>query len=71
MIGELLLLIAFVSLLYAFYKWATLYNDFFEKRHIKHMKPSFFIGNAGKVFFNKTTAIDFAQQLYQSFPSES
>lgn len=71
MLGELLLLIAFSSLLYAFYKWATLYNGFFEKRHIKHMTPNFFTGNAGDFFFNKITAIDYAQKLYQSFPGES
>lgn len=71
MFGELLLIIAFILLFYAFYKWATQYNDFFEKRHIKHMTPKFFTGNAGEFFFNKVTAIDFAQKLYQSFPGES
>lgn len=71
MFGVLLLLTAFASLLYAFYKWATLYNDFFENRGIKYMKPNFFTGNAGDFFFNKITAIDHAHKLYQSFPGES
>lgn len=71
MFGVFLLLIALILLLYAFYKWATLYNDFFEKRHIKYRTPNFFFGNSREFFFNKATAIDFAQKLYQSFPNES
>lgn len=71
MLGELLLFAALVSISYAFYKWATLHNDFFEKRHIKYKTPNFLTGNSASLFFNKRTAIDFAHSLYESFPGES
>lgn len=71
MLGSVLLLAVFSSLSYAFYKWATLYNDFFEKRHIKHKPPRFFFGNARGLSRDKYTAIDFAQKLYKSFSDES
>lgn len=71
MLGEFLLLIAVSLFSFAFYKWATLYNDYFEKRNVKHLKPRFFVGNTGDQFLNKYTAPGFMQKLYQTFPNES
>lgn len=71
MIGAILLLIGIVLIALAFYKWATLNNDFFERRNIKYVKPTFFIGSTAGVFFKKYTAVEFAQKVYQSFPNES
>lgn len=67
MIGILLLFVAIFLLSYAFYKWATLNNDFFERRNIKYMKPRFLIPDA---FTTKYTAAEFAQKLYNTFPNE-
>lgn len=70
MLGEVVLFAALSLIAYAFYKWATLNNDYFEKRNLKHMKPNFLIGNTAGLFFNKYTAVTFAQRLYQAFPDE-
>lgn len=70
MLFELLLIATCSLLLFAFYKWATFNYDFFEKRNVKHLKPTFLVGNLGGVFMNRYTAIEFAQMLYQSFPDQ-
>lgn len=70
MFGELVLFAAILLLSYAFYKWATLNNDYFERRNIKYMKPSFLIGSTGVAFSNKYSAVEFAQRLYNAFPDE-
>lgn len=69
---DVLLLIAALSLLaVAFYKWATLNNNYFVERNLKHMKPKFLVGNTGGMFLNQYSAIAFTQKLYQAFPEES
>lgn len=62
--------IAIVSLAYTLYKWVTFNNDFFEKRNIKYMKPTFFFGNFGGVFLKKYSAADFGQKMYTAFANE-
>lgn len=71
MLGELLLFAAISLLAFAFYKWATLNNDYFEKRNMKYMKPTFLVGNTAAIFTNKYTATEFVQILYQAFPDEA
>lgn len=68
--AELLLFAAISLIVYAFYKWATLNNDFFERRSVKYMKPSFFVGNTGGKFLCKYTATHFSKILYNAFPDE-
>lgn len=69
---DVILIFAAISLIsYAFYKWATINNDFFERRNIKYMKPSFLVGNTGALFFGQDTATAFAQKIYNAFPNES
>lgn len=70
MLGELVLFASIGLLLYAFYKWATLNNDYFEKRQMKFMKPYFLVGNTAGMFLNKYTATEFSQMLYEAFPDE-
>ena len=71
MIGEFLLCAAIALFSFAFYKWATLNNGYFERRGVKHMKPSFLVGNTAGVFFQKCNAIEFGKMLYDTFPHES
>ncbi|XP_031624489.1 probable cytochrome P450 9f2 [Contarinia nasturtii] len=71
MFGEFLLVAAVSFLIYAFYKWATINNDFFERRNIKYMKPKFLVGNVSGTYINKYTGAEFANELYQAFPNES
>lgn len=70
MLGALLLLAAILLILYAFYKWATINNDYFARRNIKYQKPTFLVGNNGGTLLNKYTAAEFVQLIYQSFPKE-
>lgn len=61
---ELLLFVLLIS--YLFYKWATINNDFFSQRNVKHLKPKFLVGNnEGNI-----TSIDFAMKVYESYPDE-
>lgn len=71
MIGESLLLIAVILFSWAFYKWATLNNNYFERRNVKHMTPNFIVGNTGGMFLNKYTAIEFNSWIYNAFPNEA
>lgn len=57
-------------LLYAFYKWATLNNNYFDIRNIKHLEPKFLIGNATGLFFKRYAPRDFMEMLYYRFPKE-
>lgn len=71
MFGELFLLAAISLILYAFYKWATINNDYFKQRNVKYLKPKFLIGNNGGIYINKYTAAEFSDKLYNAFPNES
>lgn len=70
MLAELLLLTAIALFSWAFYKWSTLNNGYFERNNIKHMKPTFLVGNTASMFSNKLTACEFAQSIYNAFPDE-
>lgn len=61
---------AIALLAYGFYKWAVSNHNYFEKRKVKYMKPKFLVGNTGGFFLNRYSAVDFAQLLYNAFPSE-
>lgn len=71
MFAELVLAVAIGSLAYAFYKWATINNDYFKRRGIKSMNPTFLIGNMSTQFLKRITAVEFAQQIYNRFPEET
>lgn len=61
---------AITLIAYAFYKWATVNNDYFKRRGIKAKKPLFLLGNTGGVFLTRTTAVEFAKKVYYEFPDE-
>lgn len=56
--------------LYAFYKWATKNNDFFTRRGIQQMKPTFLVGNNGAFITQKMDATEYSLSLYEAFPNE-
>lgn len=70
MIGAVLLLLAISLISYAFYKWATLHNDYFKRQNLKYLKPSFYVGNTGGTFVNKYTPAEFSDMIFQAFPDE-
>lgn len=70
MIAEVLLTTGIGLILYAFYKYATQNNDFFTKRGLKQMKPTFIFGNSGSFITQKYTAPEYSQHLYEAFPNE-
>lgn len=69
MFAELLLSVAITLIAYAFYKFGAINNEYFPRRGIKSLKPTFFIGNS--LIFRKLTAVELANQIYTEFPSES
>lgn len=69
MIQYLLLWSGISLFLYAFYKWATINNDYFEKRGVSYLKPYFLVGNSGGFFILRNqTVIEFINNLYRSNP---
>lgn len=70
MLSELLLVTGVTLILYAFYKWVTQNNDYFEKRGIKSPKPVFLLGNTSAMLTSSMNAAEFATQLYNAFPHE-
>lgn len=68
MFDTALLLTAILLILFAFYKWATLNNGYFERRNIKYPKPTFLFGNLAGLFYK--TAAEFAEETYNAFPDE-
>lgn len=70
MLSELLLLAVIFLFSLAFYKWATLNNDYFERRKIKYLKPKFLVGNTGGILLNRYNAAEISQMIYQQFPDE-
>lgn len=63
-------IVAIFLFLLAFYKWATLNNDYFEKRDIKYLKPTFLFGFMGEFLLGRKTLAAFAEDLYRAFPNE-
>lgn len=70
MISTLVLVSAIILFVYAFYKWATINNDYFKRRSVKSMKPELMVGNSG-FFFGKTSILDVTIKQYNEFPDES
>lgn len=69
MFATLTLWTAVLALLYAFYKWATINNDFFEKRGVSYLKPTFLVGNnGGFLFLMRYTMAEFINMFYTANP---
>lgn len=67
-----LLLYAVVSgiLFYVFYKWATVNRDYFSKRRMKQMTPTFLVGNTFGLFAKRHVPKDFIDSIYYRYPNE-
>lgn len=70
MIAEILLTIGVALILYAFYKWGTRHNDYFKKRGIKQMAPTFLVGNTSGFIMSSQSPPEYAMQFYNAFPNE-
>lgn len=71
MIGEIIFWSGVLLLVYAFYKWATINNDYFEKRGVSYLKPSFLVGNnGGFLFLMKYTMPEFINMFYTANPGK-
>lgn len=70
MIDWLLLLVLLFTISFAFYKWATANDKYFQKRNVKYVEPTFLIGNTGDLFFNRCSAVAYTQKIYNEFPDE-
>lgn len=58
------------TVLYAFYKWATIHKEYFAKRNLKHLEPNFLIGNTTGLFLKQYIPYKFIDSLYYRFPKE-
>lgn len=52
------------------YKWLTKNNDYFIKRGIPALKPTFMFGNSGEFYTKQIGLIDLVKKLYNDFPEE-
>ncbi|XP_037038783.1 probable cytochrome P450 9f2 [Bradysia coprophila] len=71
MLGAFIIIIAIFLFSLAFYKWATINNDYFEKRNMKFSKPTFLFGSMRDFFYSRGTLADFANKIYREFPNEA
>ncbi|XP_037038784.1 probable cytochrome P450 9f2 [Bradysia coprophila] len=69
--SAILTIIAIFLFSLAFYKWATINNDYFEKRNMKFTKPTFLLGFTADFFFGRGTLAEFANKIYREFPNEA
>lgn len=70
MLSQILLTTGIALIIYAFYKFVTKNEDFFSKKGIKQMRPSFLFGNSGTFIKKNFSATEFSQYLYYAFPNE-
>ena len=59
-----------IVLIYAFYKWATVNKDYFSKRRIKQLEPTFLVGNTFGLFANRYDPTEFFDSIYYRFSKE-
>lgn len=67
---ELLAIIGIALIVYAFYKWATLNDNYWAEKNVKFLKPYFLVGNTGGFWTNRYNIYDYISMLYNSFPNE-
>lgn len=53
-----------VTVSYAFYKWATMNNDYFKERNLKYLKPKFLVGNTLGLFLNRYEPFNYINKIY-------
>lgn len=70
MFSIILLLSAIALVAFAFFKWATLNNDYFLKKGVSFRKPAFLFGNATNILFKKLALVDYVNWHYNQFPDK-
>lgn len=65
-----LILIVVAAIGFLIYKKGTKNGDYFSKRNVPHMNPTFFFGSTGGLFMKKHRPSEFYQFLYNSFPND-
>lgn len=63
-------LVLFSVLILLVYKWIKKDNDYFIKRGIPALKPTFIFGNLGEFYTKQIGLIDSVKKLYNDFPDE-
>lgn len=53
---------------YAFYKWVTCNDDYFAKRNLPFLKPTFLLGTNGVVMLKLQRMDEWARRLYNAHP---
>lgn len=56
--------------LFELYKWATVNSDYFAKKKLKHLKPSFLLGNTAGLFLKQCNLPEFFDSIYNRYPNE-
>lgn len=54
---------------YAFYKWVTANNDYFETRQMAYLKPTFLLGNLGGMMLKIHQMDDWCKWIYNCQPT--
>ncbi|XP_031627729.1 probable cytochrome P450 9f2 [Contarinia nasturtii] len=70
MLSDLLFHILIGIVLYLFYKWATINNDYFVKRKILHLDSVFLVGNTFELFLMRSYPAKWLESVYYRFPKE-
>nr|QZP43573.1 cytochrome P450 monooxygenase CYP354A29 [Ephestia elutella] len=60
-------LLLFLSFIFGIYFYYTSTFDFFEKKGVKYMKPTIFVGNMGKRIASKVSFHSFQLEIYNYF----
>lgn len=68
MVQEVLIVSIFI--IYLFYKWATINDDYFKRRGVKSMKPSLLLANSKSLFLSNQSAADMTKNVNEEFPGE-
>lgn len=62
--------LAICVILYLLYKWGIANNDYFEKKGVAFIKPTFLIGSNGHFFVNKMALHEVVQKWYKELAGE-
>ena len=69
MIGDIVFWIGIILIVYAFYKWLTIHQDYFQIRNIPFWKLKYFFGNnIGFMILRGYPMSEFLSMLYAANP---
>lgn len=70
MLSMLVLCAGIVVISYAFYKWTTKHYDYFEKRNMPYIKPTFLMGTMGGVMMGMHHIDEWTKWLHNACPAK-